>query len=331
MVVSKRWTIKRLFVGAPKLEDFEIKEETLPQIADGEFLVEAIVWSVDPYNRVAASRSKAGDQMVGYQLGKVLQSKCSEYPAETVVLTTSGWRTHTIINPRSSDILVKKIPEEILKQNSSTYFAGILGMPGATAYFGLIERLQPKEGQTLVVNAAAGAVGAVVGQIGKLLGLKVIGYAGSDKKVAYLKEIGYDYAFNYKTSNLDATLKEAAPNGVDLFFDNVGYEFGVTVINHMSYGGRVLQCGAVSGYNATETKSVAFPYMSIIFNAITIYGFLVRDYWSSYESFLRKMSGWISEGKVKVKETKYDGFQRMPQALIDVLSGAAEGKAVIVP
>lgn len=333
MVTAKVWCMKKQFEGAPKDEDFELKEEQLPALKDGQFACEALVWSVDPYNRAYSKMLPDGAPMIGFQVSKVIESKNSEYPVGTVLLTHAGWRTHSVHDATGQDVfsMVNKIPPEILSKFPTTYFVGALGMPGATAYFGVNDILEPKSGQTLVVNAGAGAVGSIVGQMGKIYGATVLGYAGSAQKVTQMKEMGFDHAYNYKQISVADSLKEGAPKGVDCFFDNVGFDFNETVMAVMNDAGRICQCGAIAGYNDVAVTKINPPYMYLIGKGLIWQGLHVRLYFHRYAEFITKMAGWIGEGKVKVQETKYKGFEKMPQALMDVLAGKNHGKAVIEP
>jgi len=218
-----------------------------------------------------------------------------------------------------------------MKGLPDSYALGCMGMPGNTAYFGLTNICKPKAGETLVVSAAAGAVGSLVGQIGKIYGLKVVGYAGSDDKVEWLKTLGFDKAYNYKTQELPKTLKEGATEGVDCYFDNVGGEFAFHVMRGMNPFGRIALCGAISVYNHDPRKPNLVPldYVSIIYKNLNMEGFVVYRFQKEWFKGISQMRDWILEGKLKVEETKTIGFSNMPQAFIDLLAGKNTGKVVI--
>ncbi|XP_054218370.1 prostaglandin reductase 1 isoform X2 [Homo sapiens] len=248
MVRTKTWTLKKHFVGYPTNSDFELKTSELPPLKNGEVLLEALFLTVDPYMRVAAKRLKEGDTMMGQQVAKVVESKNVALPKGTIVLASPGWTTHSISDGKDLEKLLTEWPDTI----PLSLALGTVGMPGLTAYFGLLEICGVKGGETVMVNAAAGAVGSVVGQIAKLKGCKVVGAVGSDEKVAYLQKLGFDVVFNYKTvESLEETLKKASPDGYDCYFDNVGGEFSNTVIGQMKKFGRIAICGAISTYNRT--------------------------------------------------------------------------------
>nr|XP_012294538.1 prostaglandin reductase 1 isoform X2 [Aotus nancymaae] len=248
MVHAKRWTLKKHFVGSPTNSDFELKTAELPPLKNGEVLLEALFLTVDPYMRVAAKRVKEGDTMMGQQVARIVESKNADLPTGTVVLASSGWTTHSISDGKG----LEKLPTEWPDTIPLSLALGTVGMTGLTAYFGLLDICGVKGGETVMVNAASGAVGSVVGQIAKLKGCKVVGAVGSDEKVAYLQELGFDVVFNYKTvESLEETLKKASPDGYDCYFDNVGGEFSNTVISQMKKYGRIAICGAISTYNRT--------------------------------------------------------------------------------
>ncbi|RVE60409.1 hypothetical protein OJAV_G00180830 [Oryzias javanicus] len=218
MVQSKSWVLVRHFDGFPKDSDFGIKAEELPGPKDGEVLLEAVFLSVDPYMRLFSKMyMKEGDVMIGTQLAKVIQSKNSTFPVGSHVVSSCGWTTHSISDGKELTPVMSDWPEDV----SLSLALGAIGMPGLTALYGIEEVLGLKEGETLLVNAAAGAVGSVVGQIAKIKGCKVVGSAGSEEKVVFLKELGVDEAFNYKTiTSLEEALRKASPDGYDCFFDN---------------------------------------------------------------------------------------------------------------
>ena len=206
---------------------------------------------------------------------------------------------------------------------------GACGMPGNTAYFGFLEICDPKEGETVVVTAAAGAVGSLVGQIAKIKGCKVIGFAGSDEKCAWLeKELGFDKAINYKTKELAKALKEAAPKGVDCYFDNVGGELSSIILQQMRPRGRISVCGAISGYN-DQIVTVPAPQGLFVWGQLKMEGFIVHRWATRWLEGINQMLSWISEGKIKIEETYTEGFENMPQAFIDMLNGKNTGKAVV--
>ncbi|XP_051172015.1 prostaglandin reductase 1-like isoform X1 [Leptopilina boulardi] len=336
MVLSKKFVIVKHFEGKPKSSDLALVEELLPLVKMGEFMIEAEYISIDPGMRQYSNLQAIGDVMFGLQLGKIVVSKNSKFPVGERIRGWYGWRTHTIIDPNKwekHDFISEKprvLPN--FGELSPSIGLGILGMPGETAYFGLLEICQPKIGETLVVSGAAGAVGSHVGQIGKIKGLNVIGIAGSDEKCKWLvDELGFDYAINYKTQDLSEALKNAAPNGIDCYFDNVGGEISSAVIFQMNDFGRISVCGSISCYNSEPqispmAKSIQFP---IVCKQLKMEGFLVHRWENRYnESFVDNYK-WIQENKLILRETIYQGFENTFQAFIGTLNGDNIGKTIV--
>jgi prostaglandin reductase 1 len=334
MVIARKYVVKKHFQGVPKREDFEIVEEELPPLQDGEVLVKAEWISVDPYLRAYHFAHPLPYDQFSYQVAIVKESKDSDYPVGTKIVSHRGWRDYSIINTKTTptDFLNKfyKLPD--LKGLSDSLGIGAIGMVGATAYFGFIEICQPKAGETVVVTGAAGAVGSLVGQIAKIKGCKVIGFAGSDAKVAWLeKELGFDKAFNYKTVDVSESLKEAAPDGVDCYFDNVGGEISSIILSQMNMNGRVSVCGSISSYNddmsALPKATIVQP--SLVFKQLKVEGFLVWRWEERWFEALDNMAAWIRNGKVVVKEHVTEGFDKLYDAFIGMLAGENFGKAVV--
>ncbi|KAL6433184.1 hypothetical protein ACFW04_006424 [Cataglyphis niger] len=225
MVKAKKYVLVKHFVNDPKPTDLQLVEEELPPLQNDEYLVEAEYFSVDPYMRPYVQRYPVGITMIGSQVAKIVESRNPNYPVGKRVVGNLGWRTHTIVNPKinEEDDMMKQRPYILpdIGDLPPSLGLGVLGMPGNTAYFGLMEICKPKSGETIVISGAAGAVGSHVGQIAKNLGLTVIGLCGSDEKCKWLKDLGFDAAINYKTAQLAVTLRKIAPQGVDCYFDNV--------------------------------------------------------------------------------------------------------------
>jgi prostaglandin reductase 1 len=240
-----------------------------------------------------------------------------------------GWRSHTIVDPSK---FPNKFDLYILPDFGDlpqSLAVGVLGMPGNSAYYGFLELCQPKAGETVVVTAAAGAVGSLVGQIAKIKGCKVIGFAGSDDKCKWLEdELGFDKAINYKVGDMNKALKEAAPNGVDCYFDNVGGELSSIIIDQMNMFGRISVCGAISGYN---DKTVMVPaFQTFHRRQLRMEGFMNYRWIAPWmEKGMFEMLQWIQEGKIKYKETVTEGFEKLPTAFIDMMGGKNIGKAIV--
>ncbi|XP_069818192.1 prostaglandin reductase 1-like isoform X2 [Dendropsophus ebraccatus] len=329
MVISKSWTMVRHFEGVPKLEDFKLVEKELPPVKDGEVLLESDFWSVDPYMRPYSKKAlKEGDVMMGTQVARVVESKNSAFVVGDYYVTQSGWTTHFISNGKGLRALPSNWPESLPKSLA----LGAVGMPGVTAYIGLKQICDPKPGEVLLVNSAAGAVGTVVGQIAKIRGCKVVGSTGSDEKVTYLKEIGFDEAFNYKSvTSLDEALKKASPEGYDCYFEHVGGKFADAALQQMKDFGRIAVCGCVSSYNDSTPQTGPYIQPLILFKQLRMEGFLIFHYEDKpiYEEAQKQLLEWILEGKVKYHEHITNGFENMPSGFIGMLNGQNTGKAII--
>uniref|UniRef100_A0A5F9DSZ2 Prostaglandin reductase 1 n=1 Tax=Oryctolagus cuniculus TaxID=9986 RepID=A0A5F9DSZ2_RABIT len=277
--------------------------------------------------RLGSKRLKEGDTMMGQQVARVVESKNPAWPVGTLVLAYSGWASHSISDGQHLEKLLTEWPDTL----PLSLALGTVGMPGLTAYFGLLEICGAKSGDTVLVNAAAGAVGAVVGQIAKIKGCKVVGAAGSEEKVDYLKKIGFDFAFNYKTvKSLEETLKKAAPDGYNCYFDNVGGEFSNTVIRQMKKFGRVAICGAISMYNSTGQLPPGPSPESVLYQEIRMEGFLCTRWKGEVrQKALKELLTWVLEGKIQYHEFVIEGFENMPAAFMRMLKGENVGKAVV--
>uniref|UniRef100_A0AAY4ERM1 Prostaglandin reductase 1 n=1 Tax=Denticeps clupeoides TaxID=299321 RepID=A0AAY4ERM1_9TELE len=321
------WTLRKHFQGFPKNTDFELKEEKLPEPQNGEVLLEAVFLSVDPYMRpYSRVQMKEGDVMIGQQVARVIQSKNLKFPVGSHVTTHCGWRTHYLSNGSDLVLVLPEWPKNL----PLSLALGAIGMPGLTALYGLEEVCQIKSGETLLVNAAAGAVGIIVGQIAKLKGCKVVGCAGSEDKVAFLKQLGFDEAFNYKTvRSLEEALKKAAPDGYDCYFENVGGHFSSVVMPQMREFGRIAVCGSISMYNDTEPQKGPYVHPEMIFKQLRMEGFLVHRWPHKHPESLKRLLAWQQQGKLQWREHVTEGFVNMPAAFMGMLKGDNIGKAVV--
>ncbi|XP_063879827.1 prostaglandin reductase 1-like [Scylla paramamosain] len=335
MVTAKVWTLARQPKGEPTRDDFACKEEVLPLCEDGDVIVEAVCLSVDPYMRFKLCSISLNATMMGEQIARVIESKNSEWPVGSHMLVYVGWRTHTYLSYtdlRDTDKSVQQLPD--LGTLPKSLGLGILGMPGNTAYLAFLEVMHPKPGETVVVNAAAGAVGSIVVQLAKLAGCKVVAFAGSDEKVAWLKEVGINHAFNYKTVKVGDTLAQVAPENINIYFDNVGGKFTSEVLPHMATHGRMLVCGVISSYNDDMMSSAVISPLSeymVMRKELIIKGFVIYSWKHRWESSFRQMKKWVDEGKIQYHETVVQGFSNMPYAFIGLFRGANTGKVVVVP
>jgi prostaglandin reductase 1 len=327
MATAKVWSGRREYDGEPKVDDFVLTEEKLPPLKNGEILIEALYLSLDPYYRLFPVK----EGLPGEQVARIIESKASSYPVGSLVCAHAGWRSKTIIDvskPLRFGLKVELIDE--VKGLSPSLWIGALGMPGVTAYMSFFEKCNPKKGEIIVVSAASGAVGSIVGQLAKLQGLTVIGLAGSEEKCKFIKSIGFDHAINYKKDNISDALDKIAPNGVDIFYDNVGGEIRDVVIGKLKETGRVLVCGQISAYNEPQTK-VTNWYMTIVRKEFEVKGFYIfseRNV-TEFPRVRKALVPLFQQGKLKAKEHITEGFENMPKAFIELFTGSNFGKAVV--
>lgn len=333
---TKKFIMVKHFEGLPKLSDFEIVEETIPAPKDGQILTEAQWISVDPYIRAYSPRMPLGQTVIGGQVAKVLESFHPDYKKNDLIVGNFGWQTRCVVAP---DEFHKKNPNvpPIYKLPdfgglSPSLGLGVLGMPGNTALFAFTEICQPKPGQIVVITGAAGAVGSHVAQIAKHKGCIVIGFAGSDEKVNYLlNDLKIDAAFNYKTVEIASTLANIAPQGIDCYLDCVGGEISSVIMYQMKPQGRVAVVGSISTYNADAKTlpkaSVVQP--AIVMKQLLIQGFLVWTYSHRFIEGIKQNLSGIREGWLKYSETVSVGFEKLPEAFINMLQGGNIGKAIV--
>ncbi|WP_158842583.1 NADP-dependent oxidoreductase [Saccharothrix deserti] len=316
--------------GFPTVENFELAEAPVPTIGDGQLLVRNLVMSVDPYMRGRMNEGKSyvapfeiGKALDGGAVGEVVASNAPGFEVGDTVLHFLGWREYGAVEAADA---VKVDP----RQAPIGAYLGVLGMPGMTAYAGLLDVAAFKEGDVVFVSGAAGAVGQVAGQVARLRGAKrVIGSAGSDEKVKYLvEELGFDVAFNYKNGPVADQLAEAAPDGVDVYFDNVGGDHLEAAIDALNPYGRVALCGAISNYN-TRTPAGVRNFGLAVGKRLNLRGFLVHDHEHLRDQFVGEVGGWIAEGKLRYQETVTEGLDRAPEAFIGMLRGENTGKALV--
>ena len=318
--------------GRPSVSDFEfVKDDAELTVNKGKLLLETVYVSVDPYLRGRMNDAKSyvapfelNKPIHSGVIAKVLTSKNENFREGDFVSGMLNWTTKQVSNGEG---LLKVDP---YKASLSAYL-GILGMPGLTSYLGLTQIGRPKKGETLVVSGAAGAVGSVVGQIGKILGLKVIGIAGTDEKVEMLKsKFGFDVAINYNTTeNMRAAIADAAPNGVDVYFDNVGGPISDAVLFNINKFARMVICGAISVYNNTKLPKSVSVQPFLIKNSALMQGFIVSNFQDKFPEAIKALSIWLAEDKLTYSETIVEGFENIPQAFIDLFDGKNKGKMVV--
>lgn len=327
--VTRQIVLRARPVGMPRPGDFELVEAPLPSPKDGEVLCRTIYLSLDPYmrGRISGARSYAasvepGQVIVGGTVGEVLESKHPALARGDVVLGYDGWQSHAVSKAGG----LRKLDP---KQAPVSTALGVLGMPGMTAYVGLLDIGQPRPGETVVVSAASGAVGSAVGQIAKIKGCRAVGVAGSADKCDYVvRELGFDACVNYKKGDLAAALKDACPKGIDVYFENVGGDVLRAVMTQLNQNARIPLCGLISEYNATE--STPGPNLRpLLFNRALIQGFIVSDHVARMGDFLRDCGAWVREGRLKYREDVVIGLEKAPEAFIGLLQGKNFGKLLV--
>ncbi|MGW5033179.1 NADP-dependent oxidoreductase [Streptomyces nigra] len=330
-VINREWHLVSRPVGWPKTEDFALVEAEVPTPGEGQILVRNKYLSVDPYmrGRMSAAKSYAdpyelGKVMQGGAVGEVVESNAEGIAVGDHVLHFFGWREYAALDARHA------VKVDADAAPLSTYL-GVLGMTGLTAYAGLLRTAAFKEGDAVFVSGAAGAVGSQVGQIARLKGAsRVIGSAGSDEKVKLLvEEYGFDAAFNYKNGPVAEQLKQAAPDGVDVYFDNVGGEHLEAAIGRLNRGGRIAVCGMISVYNATEPAPGPRNLARLIQTRGRIEGFLVGDHYDLQPQFVQEVGPWVASGELKYRETVVEGVENNLEAFFGVLRGDNIGKMIV--
>jgi NADPH-dependent curcumin reductase CurA len=317
-------------VGTPKRSDWSYTEEPVRRPNEGEVLVKTRYLSLDPAMRGWMNEGRSyiapvqiGEVMRAGGVGEVIESRHPAFRASDLVYGTLGVQEYATLDGKA----LTKVDERIAPL---PVYLGALGMPGMTAYFGLLDVGKPQPGQTVVVSGAAGAVGSVVGQIAKIKGCRAIGIAGSREKCQFLQqELGFDAAIDYKSEDVKKSLRQACPSGVDVYFDNVGGEILDIVLTQLARKARVVICGAISQYNSTSGVKGPANYLSLLVNRASMTGMIVFDYADRYAEAAREMAGWIAAGKLKTREDIVEGLQTFPETLLKLFKGENLGKLVL--
>ena len=326
---NRQFVLTEIPKGKLGLEHFVLQESAVPQPDDGEVLIKVRYISIDPANRAWMQGKtyrdavKAGDIMAGYALGEVVQSRHAKFKRGDLVSGDCGWQEYAV---RPGEQL-QKLPS----MEPVTHLMSVYGITGLTAYFGLLEIGTPQPDETLVISAAAGAVGSVAGQIGKIKGCRVVGITGSDEKCAWLtSDLGFDAAINYKKQDLHTALRQACPDGIDIYFDNVGGDILEAVLFQTKMHGRIICCGMVSGYDGELPANGprGIPGLLVV-NRITMRGFIVMDFLEKFGQALKPLADWVATGRIQVKEDVIDGLENTPKALIGLLHGENYGKRMV--
>ena len=327
--MNRQVALRRRPVGAPTPDDFELRVAPVPSPEDGEILCRTVYLSLDPYmrGRMEESRSYApsvalGQPMVGGTVSVVVDSRHPDLAPGDLVAGYDGWQAYAV----TKGAAVRKLDPEAAPISTAL---GVLGMPGLTAYVGLLDIGRPQPGETVVVSAASGAVGAVVGQLAKIQGCRVVGVAGSAEKCAWVvKELGFDACVNHRTDALADALRTACPAGIDVYFENVGGAVLDAVLTLINPNARIPLCGLISQYNATE-RPLGPNLRSVLVNRALIKGFIVSDHAARMGDFLRDCTRWIREGRLKYREDVVEGLENAPRAFIGLLEGRNFGKLLV--
>jgi NADPH-dependent curcumin reductase CurA len=315
--------------GTPVASDFELAEVELPDPADGEVLVRNAYISVDPYMRGRMNDAKSyvppfalGAALTGGAVGQVIASRNERWPDGTWVLHDLGWREAALLEGRG----IRAVDPAVAPVSTAL---GVLGMPGITAYVGVVDIGDVREGDTVFVSGAAGAVGSVAAQLARTRGARVIGSAGTPEKVAWLRELGLDGVFDYRETPTRAALRELAPDGLDVYFDNVGGETLEAAVGAMRLRGRIVACGAISRYNATEALPGPRNMFMVVTKRLRMQGFIVTDHYDRFPAFLAEVGPLVASGAIRHRETVVDGIEQAPGAFIGLLGGANVGKMLV--
>ena len=328
--INRRVTLKSRPDGYPKLSDFDLQEQPIPQPREGEALIRVMWLSLDPYMRGRmrdagsfAPPVQLGEVVVGGAVGRVVESRTPAFSVGDIVEGPLGWQEYGVSDGRN----LRSVDPALGPLSTAL---GVLGMPGMTAYFGFLDVCQPAPGDNVVVSAASGAVGQVVGQLAKIMGCRVIGTAGSDDKVDYIvNELGFDVGINYKTDDVPQALAEACPLGVDVYFDNVGGPVTDAVMDNLATYARISICGQISQYNSETPVMGPRNLRALNTRQARMQGFLVFHYENRWDGARQRMAGWIREGKLKYREDVVDGLESAPRAFIGMMRGENFGKLLV--
>lgn len=332
--INRQWRLAARPVGDIKESDFEYREEPIPSLEDGEVLVRNIYLSLDPTHRIWMSDRpqymppvQLGEVMRGLVLGVVEESKNPDFQPGNLVSGLLGWQDYALISPPNLLSLIKlptPLPVPLIA------FMGPLSFIGCTAYFGLLDIGKPQAGETVVVSAASGAVGSIVGQIAKIKDCRVVGITGSDEKCQWLlEELGFDAAINYQTADLIPALAKSCPNGIDIYFENVGGAILDAVLTQVNLNARIPLCGLISTYNSQEPVPGPYNFSQILMKRVLVQGFIVSDYVQQWDVAFREIGQWIQEGKIKYNQEIVKGLENAPKAILKLFDGNKMGKLIV--
>jgi NADPH-dependent curcumin reductase CurA len=327
--MNRQIRLKSRPAGMPTPDNFETVDASMPAVKDGDVLRRTTYLSLDPYMRGRMSEGPSyaasvnlHDVMCGHTVSEVVESNNPDFRTGDVVTGYDGWQQYAASNGKE----LRKLDPKVVPVSTAI---GVLGMPGATAYVGLLDIGQPKPGETVVVSAASGAVGSIVGQLAKIHGCRAVGIAGSPDKCRYVvEELGFDACINYKTDDLVPALREACPDGADIYFENVGGTVFAAVLRVINRGARIPLCGMISEYNATADPGGP-NLRALLVQRAMIKGFIVSDHYDRFPAFLKEVTPLVREGRIKYREDIVDGLDAAPSALIGLFEGKNFGKMLV--
>jgi NADPH-dependent curcumin reductase CurA len=315
--------------GFPGEDLFEVAEMPISDPREGQLLIRNAYFSVDPYMRPRMNDVRSyvapftlGEPMTGGAVGRVEVSKHASFSEGDWVLHSLGWREWALCDGS----VVRRIDPEIAPVSTAL---GVLGMPGFTAYYGLFEIGRPEPGETVFVSGSAGAVGSAAGQMAKIAGCRVIGSAGSPVKLDWLRELGFDAVLDYRARPVRDSLAELAPDGIDVYFDNVGGDHLEASIGHMRPYGRIVACGSISRYNNVEPAAGPRNMFMVVTKRLRIQGYIIRDHYDRFPEFVAKAQEWVRDGRLRYRETVIDGIENAPKALLGLFRGENVGKMLV--
>jgi NADPH-dependent curcumin reductase CurA len=315
--------------GFPDEELFEVAETSIPDPAEGQVLIRNAFFSVDPYMRPRMNDVRSyvapftlGEVMTGGAVGQVAASRNSEYSEGDWVLHQLGWREWAL----SDGAALRRLDPGAAPVSTAL---GVLGMPGFTAWYGLFVLGRPEPGETVLVSGAAGAVGSAAGQMAAIAGCRVIGSAGSEEKLTWLRELGFDAVFNYREQRPREALAELAPDGIDIYFDNVGGDHLEAAIGAARPYGRIVACGSIARYNDAEPSPGPRNMFMVVTKRLRIEGFIIRDHYGRFGEFAREATDWVRDGRLRYRETVVDGIENAPKAFLGLLRGENIGKMLV--
>ena len=330
---NRQWLLAKRPYGLVTAENFEYREETIPEPADGQVLLRNLFLSFDPTQRGWMEDRESymppvaiGEPMRAGSVAQVVESRHADYAIGDLVQTLGGWQDYLVVDGALAGFGLSRLPEGVTPQMA----LGVLGTTGQTAYFGMLDLGQPQPGQTVLVSGAAGATGSVAGQIARIKGCRVVGIAGGPEKCAWLKEEArFDEVIDYKAEDVEKKIGELCPNQVDVFFDNVGGEILEATLNHINMHARVVLCGGISSYNATEPQPGPNNLMNLVIMRARMEGFIVIDYLDRFSEGAAALAGWMASGELVHRDDVQEGFENIPDTLNRLFTGRNIGKQLL--